>query len=124
MDEGWWLVTRRIYILPRRQELRTLPIRAHPRLLSAPRSVSPGEEHDVQFLHDVGVGDVEVVFEGGDVDVFVDLFAFSISLVLTNSDPGLYGRRDQDAHSAPHTPARPWPYSCRPGSPSARWGRS
>ena len=45
------------------KELGALPVRtAHASLLPAPRSVTPGEEDDVEFLEDVGVGDVEVVF--------------------------------------------------------------
>ena len=35
--------------------------------------MAPGEEDEEEFVEDVGVGDVEVVFEGGDVDVAVEL---------------------------------------------------
>lgn len=42
-------------------------------LLARPGLVPPGEEDDAQLGEDVGVGDVEVVFEGADGDVFADL---------------------------------------------------
>ena len=35
--------------------------------------MSPGEEDDEEFGEDVAVGDVEVVFEGGHVDIAVEL---------------------------------------------------
>lgn len=38
-----------------------------------PWSMAPGEQDDVEFGQDVGVGDVEVVFKLGDVDVAVEL---------------------------------------------------
>src|ERR1700761_2140167 len=65
--------TGRVDILSRRQELCCLPIRPHSRMLSAPRPVPPREQHNVQFLDNVAVGDVEVVFQGGNIDVAVDL---------------------------------------------------
>jgi hypothetical protein len=42
-------------------------------LLARPGLVPPGEEDDAELGEDVGVGDVEVVFEGADGDVFADL---------------------------------------------------
>ena len=41
--------------------------------LAGPGAVAPGEEDEEEFVYYVGVGDVEVVFEGGDVDVAVEL---------------------------------------------------
>lgn len=35
--------------------------------------MAPGEEDDEEFGEDVAVGDVEVVFEGGDADEAVEL---------------------------------------------------
>jgi hypothetical protein len=42
-------------------------------LLARPGLVPPGEEDDAELGEDVGVGDVEVVLEGADGDVFADL---------------------------------------------------
>jgi hypothetical protein len=42
-------------------------------LLARPGLVPPREEDDAQLGEDVGVGDVEVVFESADGDVFADL---------------------------------------------------
>ena len=43
------------------------------RLLARPRLMSPWEKHEDEFVQDVGVGDVEVVFERGDRDVAIEL---------------------------------------------------
>lgn len=42
--------------------------------MARPGLMSPGEEHEGEFGEDVGVGDVEVVFQGWDGDVAVDLW--------------------------------------------------
>ncbi len=55
--------TRRVDVFPRWEELGSLAIRiVDTCLLATPRTVAPGEEDEEEFLKDVGVGDVEVVF--------------------------------------------------------------
>lgn len=71
------MYTRRVDVFSRGEELCGLAVGAHAGLLAGPGAVAPGEEDDPEFLQDVGVGDVEVVFEGGDVYVAVDLVDIS-----------------------------------------------
>ncbi len=71
------MYTRRVDVFSRGEELCGLAVGAHAGLLAGPGAVAPGEEDDPEFLEDVGVGDVEVVFEGGDVYVAVDLVDIS-----------------------------------------------
>lgn len=42
-------------------------------LLARPWLMSPWEKDEKEFIQDVGVGDVEVVFERGDRDVAIEL---------------------------------------------------
>lgn len=42
-------------------------------LLARPRLVSPREKDEEQFVDDVRVGDVEVVFESRNIDISTDL---------------------------------------------------
>ena len=71
--KGGSRLTRRVDILSRRQKLCGLSVGAHPRLLSAPGPVSPGKEYDEELLHYIGIGHVEIVLHGRDVDVAIEL---------------------------------------------------
>ena len=74
---------RRVQVISRRGEhgrvllLGDLPVGPggcrEARLLARPRLMSPWEKHEDEFVQDVGVGDVKVVFKRGDRDVAVEL---------------------------------------------------
>ena len=80
----------------------------------------PGKEDEEEFAQDVGGCDVEVVFQGADGDVAVDLCksCFSSLTGLVAVTWSVY------LHSAPCNPARPSPRSCPLGTPSAPSDRS
>lgn len=87
------------------------------RLLARPRLVSPWEKHEDDFVQDVGVGDVEVVFKRGDRDVAIELYKLTS---LTQ----VHCYQKQDIRSVPYIPAQlPW-QSCQPEIPSEPWARS
>lgn len=44
--------------------------------------MSPGEEDENEFIEDVGIGDIEVVFQGGNRDVAIELL---LSVILRQS---------------------------------------
>lgn len=63
---------RRVDVFARREVVSILPVVGEP-LLARPRAVPPGEEHNVQLVDDVRVGDVEVVLQRGYADVAAKL---------------------------------------------------
>lgn len=63
---------RAVDVVARGQEPALLAIGTHG-LLARPGLVSPGEEDEQQLGDDIAVGNVEVVFEGGEVDPSVGL---------------------------------------------------
>ena len=47
--------------------------------------MAPGEEDEEEFAEDVGCADVEVVFQGWDGDVAVQLYGLSVSMTVRSS---------------------------------------
>lgn len=78
-------------VFPWRQKQRPLAIRRHWLLLARPRSMAPGEENDEELVDDIGVGDIEVVFEAADIDIAIELSEVSICKNKCDS----YGWRDK-----------------------------
>lgn len=75
----------------------------------------PREKDEKDFIQDVGVGDVEVVFERGDRDVAIELqggYVNRFAIVLIN---GQYSR------SVPCILVQPPSPSCRLEIPSGLW---
>lgn len=72
IEQTWDIHVRAVDVIPWGQIPSFLAIRRGT-LLSRPRLVPPGEEHEEEFIDDVRVGDVEVVLQSRNVNIATDL---------------------------------------------------
>ena len=65
-------------------------------MLSGPRLVPPGEQDEENFADDVGIGNIEVMFQcrhrNVSVDILVKIILPGLHSVLTNLESHLSGR--------------------------------
>lgn len=78
--------------------------------------MSPGEHNEDEFIQDIEVGDVEIVFKGGYRDVAIELYDHKFSFMLLE--------KVRRSHSVPYIPDQLPSQSSQPGIPSERWVRS
>ncbi len=78
IKQTWDIHVGAVDVIPRGEVPAFLAIRRRA-LLSRPRLVSPGKEHDEEFVDDVGVGDVKVVLQSRDVDIATNLESWLVA---------------------------------------------
>jgi hypothetical protein len=80
--------------------------------------VTPGKEDEEEFGENVGVGHVEVVLQGGNGNIAVELQATGS---IFDNALHLHASRTASSRFVPRTSALPLRLPCQPGGPSGLW---